>query len=339
MAAWVAPAVMAGMSVLDQLMNQGGNTQTGSTQVTPAPWSAVGAGGEPMWDDFVMNFFGGDMATEGLGKINNEIAYLESLRDSTSPVTAQPGRRPLSPRERFEQGGSPQEMQLLDGMTPAEVDARLNALYADKDRLSGLEGQPSFEDRLTEDIDYQRGLADTFLGDMTGADSAYKGSAQQATGDFNDILREMGSLATTPTMQVGVGGQVQNIIPKRNILAGQTGGALGKDAYLANMGLAKDVYGIDTGAAQRGYEVNSEFTPNKSYMTYMDKIWPMLSQMQGWRFGLPSETGTLSYTPDWLDRVGQYTEIGQNVGDWLSSIDSGNQNVPGSSPWDEYIMD
>jgi len=348
--AWQAaiPVIVAAIGQYMQQQN-GGSSQSGQLTRKPASWSSVGPGASMTWDDFIMNFYGmgGMGGMSGITEVENREQQLLKDRDA---LVAQNG-------QRVRTGGGrdmPVTYTTIDNTAEiAAIDQELQTLNYQKVLLAKFGDEPGYQSRLEEDIAYQEGVGERFLESMDAADTRYTERATSATQTFLDSLdtltkRLQGAeaqylpLMTRPTMQVKMGGAPVNIIPKRNIMAGSTAmdnvrsnvGSMfnmGRTGYSAEQALADALYGVDSRKAQRVMQHAAEFTPNKGYMQYMDKLLPIVNMLQGYRFGLPSESGNLSYKPSWMQTLGEGLETGTALMDLVNSIDWGDGTTGATS--------
>jgi len=343
--AWQAAIPMVVAAIGQYMANQnGGNSQSGSLVRKPASWSSVGPGASLTWDDFVMNFYGmgGADGLGGIAEIENREQRLTRDREA---LVAQNGQRVRTGGGR----DTPVTYTTVDNTAEiAAIDQELQTLNYQKSMIAKFGDEPGYQARLNEDIAYQEDVGKDFLTSMDAADSAYTERSTSATQAFLDGLdgltkRLKGAeerylpMMTRPAMQVKMGGAPLDIIPKRNIMAGSAamdavrGNTdsmfnINRTGYGAEQSLADALYGVDTRRADRVMRHQSEFTPNKGYMTYMDKLLPIVKMMQGWRFGMPSESGSMSYKPSFMQTLGEGLQTGTSLVELLNSIDWGGDS-------------
>jgi len=315
--------------------SQANKGSSGTLEQSPANWKDVGVGGEEMWNQWISNFYGAeDPNLPTHSEVRKEIADLEkSKKDKVKYTTQHTGRDGITKTIEQFRPKTPEEI--------AEIDSDIQSLQTLIGHLDTIQesDEPSYQDKLEQDVSYQKteagkwdaaqDITDKLFTDTTGGiTDAYTTELN----NFSDKLTSAEKQYMQPLTLLKIAGQPISAIPKRNMMAmDQARGNVGTLAnlagsrYNAGLGQATNAYNVGTSGNTRDYTIASEFTPNKGYFTYMDKTWPMLTNMQGWRFGLPSQRFSLTYRPDFMETLGGAVQTGGNTYDWLNSI---QQNQP-----------
>lgn len=174
-------------------------------------------------------------------------------------------------------------------------DSEYNALLAEEksdfgDLYLNESGEtlPSLEEMMNANYASQEQTGQQYLSDMEKAGNTLAGSTAANTGQYQGSLDTIGQNAQTPYMQFAIGGQKQNAISKRQLSLADTLSQLAQDKYKAGGIMNQTNYDVQSGSADRALNQGMQFTPYGADIQYIDKLWPILSQLQGYRFGTPS---------------------------------------------------
>lgn len=288
--AWIPAAISAvgaiGSAVASN-SNSGGSSGSASqsSQVSPAGWGTLGENAGDLWDSFVGKMFGGitDESMTNARLSPERTARFWELKNEQDRL-----KRDIDYKRNIGDGSRIDLMEMENK----------------QDRVDYLEGllryefpdvyTPSLEEMMQTNYQSQEDTGLRYLNDMNMAGTALKSSTAANTGQYQGSLDKIGGDASTPFMKFAIGGQPVNAISKRQLMLADVLSGLAEDKYKSGGIMNQTNYDVDTGAADRRMNQGMQFTPYGADMQYMDRLWPIISQLQGYRFQTPStvETGT-----------------------------------------------
>ncbi|RJQ58946.1 MAG: hypothetical protein C4530_10000 [Desulfobacteraceae bacterium] len=322
MAAWMIPAAMIGSALISKM--GGGSSGKETTSKAPAPWE----GDQKLfWDDFVNSFYGlpkpagaAGGGSAGTGSATSDLSALFNAsinktalpewsyggsqdsrlrQDTVKNLIAGDGFYTLSPAQQkqllpiraqmLQDPGEHAPPGLLDAVRYSVSDpAAFASAFAGGPAAAGEEGDApkSFKDMLGEDTEFQKSAFQEWLSAMSGNTTGYL-----------DSLRGVKDTYLAP-QTVRIGGKSMRFIP---------GGARrSADSLLDVMGKE---FGMKEGEAKRKLSYGMEFTPNKADRDYLNVLMPLVMQMQGNRYGIPTTTQTGSLSPSMTSQLAQVLQL------------------------------
>lgn len=336
---WVASIVGiagAAASVYSSVKKSGSKAKASSTNaVTPADWSDL-SGGEDMWGEFVSNWAGGDTA-----RINNakskltpdqqaDINSMDSTYDRVQTDMEWHHKEWLRKGYGEDAWANHPQVKIWKGWL-SDIDNKRIEKYPEIYGPNADATTPkSMKEMLGEDNAFQKDASQTALDSNTQTRNKYLADVGSATDKYQTALAS--PAMTTP---FSFDGKKMGILTR----AQQKVGRENYDTDFANATLAGSI-----GEKEAGDKLqhNVLYTPNSADIQYMDKLWPMLMQMQGFRYQTPTttETATGGYDKTLADRVGGaatgINQIATALGDIFKKPSNTNV-VAGSSDLDKYF--
>ncbi len=156
-------------------------------------------------------------------------------------------------------------------------------------------GALSYRQRLEQDILAKQKAGEQFITDVTAAEQPYSTLLQNILMQPSQYYRPIGFKA---------GDFQTSFVPRTDI---RMVDELKKTAT--------ERAALGTGAAGRELALAEQFTPNRAYMDYMNKLQGLAMQLQSMRYGLPtqSSSATGTYTPGWQEVLSNAINAGLNV--------------------------
>ena len=289
---WVPAAIGAVGAIGSALASKGGSSKgSSSSQSAPAPWNAMGPGAGDLWDDFMNNMY---------GKVNNAALdrMTQEKRARWEELTRQKEANQRILNIKTDRGDSSvkdrEDMDYLKGWN-RDIDAALEREFPKSD-YPDLE-TPTLQDKMNLNYAAQEQTGLDFLDQMKGAGDLFSSSTAQNVGQYQSALDTIGRNAASPFAQIAIGGRPVDIVSKRGMMLADTLSRLAGDKFSAGGIRDQAAYDMSSGAANRALNQGMQFTPYGADMQYFDKLWPIISALQGYRTQTPSTTGTSTMTP------------------------------------------
>lgn len=338
----VAAVASVGVSAYSAFSDDGGGgSATAENQVNPASWSALGYGGQDLWNSFASKWLGGmnESIAQAKEKLTpKQLEELNSLDNSYKKIQDEMQKHHT---EWLRQGRSEEawnehsNVKMWNGWLD-KIDKERKEKYPEIYGDGALEPTPGMEDRMEQDSNFRRDASLKRLSDVGAITKTLQDDSGRLTGDYGEEITRRQSdfdkaLSSPIRGLLSANGQPLGFLSRgmQNVARSKFDTGTGTARNLYETGLTDAALRATTGEnmANMQFDHSNTFTPNAAYMSYMDKLWPMVSQLQGFRFQTPSttQTATGTYEPTLADKVGGVTSFLQALADLFKK---NTTNVP-----------
>ena len=316
--------------------DEGGQVSS-ENQINPATWSSLGGGGSRMWEEFVDQFFGGQTASINDAKAKLTPAELEDLNALDDGYRKIQDEMQKHHTEWLRKGRTQEDWDKHSNVKMRKgwldkIEQERKTKYPEIYGDGALDPQMSLQEKMAENLSAQEGASSTrnqtmqqLVNQFLGAGKNYTGSLANNEQTFRQETDKIGKDAATPYMRIALGGQPVDMISKRQLSLADQLGDLAKGRYLAGSntadktyGTAKDAFGVQGEQADRVYQHGQTYTPHAADAQFFDKLWPIVSQLQGFRYSTPSSVNTASYSNPYS--VGEQANAVGGLVDALSNL-------------------
>lgn len=153
----------------------------------------------------------------------------------------------------------------------------------------------------------QNQVLEDLVREMGGLSSSYLSGTGGATSDYTSRMEEL----SRPAYSIKVAGQDVGVTPRRNSMLAD----MAQNVMSAKVGQSGREFQTGGQMADLNYQFGNQQIPLNMLLAGTEKLWPYMSQMQGWRFGLPSTTESATYNPSLSENLARIVQASQSVND------------------------